>query len=111
APGTAAGDRRGDPGGGGRGRHGHGPCAATSRAPRLQGLAPPLAASYKAYARTPRIPNMAIEPEAKRRAHQWREEVYSAQPERDALFETISGQPIEPLYDAESLAGLDTECR
>src|SRR3954452_21649415 len=52
---------------------------------------------------------MAIEPDAKRRAHQWREEVYSAQPERDALFETISGQPIEPLYDAESLAGWDTD--
>jgi methylmalonyl-CoA mutase, N-terminal domain len=52
---------------------------------------------------------MAIEPEAKRRAHQWREEVYSAQPERDAPFETISGQPIEPLYDAESLAGWDAD--
>jgi methylmalonyl-CoA mutase N-terminal domain/subunit len=52
---------------------------------------------------------MAIEPEAKRRAHQWREEVYSGQPERDALFETISGQPIEPLYSEEDLAGWDTE--
>ncbi len=52
---------------------------------------------------------MAIEPEAKRRAHQWREEIYSARPERDALFETISGQPIEPLYDAESLAGWDAD--
>jgi methylmalonyl-CoA mutase N-terminal domain/subunit len=52
---------------------------------------------------------MAIEPEARKRAHQWREEVYSAQPERDALFETISGQPIEPLYDAESLAGWDSD--
>jgi methylmalonyl-CoA mutase N-terminal domain/subunit len=52
---------------------------------------------------------MAIEPEAKRRAHQWREEVYSGQPERDALFETISGQPIEPLYTEEDLAAWDTE--
>jgi methylmalonyl-CoA mutase, N-terminal domain len=52
---------------------------------------------------------MAIEPDAKRRAHQWRDEVYSSQPERDALFETISGQPIEPLYDAESLAGWDAD--
>src|SRR6476469_3143172 len=52
---------------------------------------------------------MAIEPDAKRRPHQWREEVYSAQPERDALFESISGQPIEPLYDAESLAGWDAD--
>jgi len=52
---------------------------------------------------------MAIEPEARKRAHQWREEAFSAQPERDALFETISGQPIEPLYDAESLAGWDAD--
>src|SRR3954454_10590808 len=52
---------------------------------------------------------MAIEPDAKRRAHQWREEVYSAQPERDALFESISGQPIEPLYDAESLGEWDAD--
>jgi methylmalonyl-CoA mutase N-terminal domain/subunit len=52
---------------------------------------------------------MAIEPDAKRRAHQWREEVYSAHAERDALFETISGQPVEPLYDAESLAGWDAD--
>jgi len=50
---------------------------------------------------------MAIEPDARRRAHQWREEVYSAQPERDALFETISGQPIEPLYTEEDLAQWD----
>jgi methylmalonyl-CoA mutase N-terminal domain/subunit len=52
---------------------------------------------------------MAIEREARRRAHQWREEVYSAQPERDALFETISGQPIEPLYTEEDLANWDAE--
>jgi methylmalonyl-CoA mutase, N-terminal domain len=52
---------------------------------------------------------MAIEPEAKRRAHQWREEVYSQQPERDALFETISGQPIEPLYTEEDRAGSDAD--
>src|SRR3954451_21275863 len=52
---------------------------------------------------------MAIEPEAKRRAHQWREEVYSGQPERDALFETISGQPIEPLYTEEDLSEWDAE--
>jgi methylmalonyl-CoA mutase N-terminal domain/subunit len=52
---------------------------------------------------------MAIEPDAKRRAHQWREEVYSNQPERDALFETISGQPVEPLYTEEDLAGWDSD--
>jgi methylmalonyl-CoA mutase, N-terminal domain len=52
---------------------------------------------------------MAIEPDARRRAHQWREDVYTAQPERDALFETISGQPIEPLYTEEDLAEWDTD--
>ena len=50
---------------------------------------------------------MAIEPDARRRAHQWREEVYDRTPEREALFETISGHPIEPLYTEEDLAGFD----
>ena len=50
-----------------------------------------------------------LEPDARRRAHQWRDEVYSAQPERDALFETISGQPIEPLYTEEDLTEWDTD--
>jgi methylmalonyl-CoA mutase N-terminal domain/subunit len=49
------------------------------------------------------------EPEVGRRARQWREEVYSRRPERDALFETISGQPIEPLYTEEDLAGWDPD--
>src|SRR5436189_1031280 len=52
---------------------------------------------------------MAIEPDARRRAHQWRDAVYSTQPERDALFETISGQPIEPLYTEEDLTGWDSD--
>ena len=46
---------------------------------------------------------MAIEPGAKRRAHQWREEVYAEQTERDAEFSTMSGHPIEPLYTAEDI--------
>jgi methylmalonyl-CoA mutase N-terminal domain/subunit len=50
---------------------------------------------------------MAIEPEARRRAHQWREELYERTPERDALFETMSGHPIEPLYTEEDLEGFD----
>jgi methylmalonyl-CoA mutase N-terminal domain/subunit len=50
---------------------------------------------------------MAIEPDSRKRAHQWREEVYSEQPERDELFESISGQPIEPLYTEEDLAQWD----
>ena len=52
---------------------------------------------------------MAIEPEARRRAHEWREDVYSKQPEREALNETISGQPIEPLYTQDDLAEWDPE--
>ena len=50
---------------------------------------------------------MAIEPDARRRAHQWREELYERTPEREALFETISGHPIEPLYTDEDLDGFD----
>src|SRR3954462_13144201 len=50
---------------------------------------------------------MAVEPGARRRAHEWREEVYSRQPEREALFETLSGETVEPLYTAEDRAGSD----
>ena len=50
---------------------------------------------------------MAIEPEARRRGHQWLEEVYSQSPEREAAFETISGHPIRPLYTEEDLEGWD----
>jgi methylmalonyl-CoA mutase N-terminal domain/subunit len=49
------------------------------------------------------------DPEARRPARRWREEVYSRRPERDALFETISGQPIEPLYTEEDLGGWDPD--
>jgi methylmalonyl-CoA mutase, N-terminal domain len=52
---------------------------------------------------------MAVEPEARRRAHQWREEDYSRSPERDAQFATISGHEIDPLYTADDLAGWDPE--
>ena len=52
---------------------------------------------------------MAIEPEARRRAHQWRDELYAKTPERDAKFETISGHPIEPLYTDEDIAGFDPD--
>ncbi len=46
---------------------------------------------------------MAIEPEARRRAHQWMDEVYARQTERDAEFSTISGHPLKPLYTEEDL--------
>ena len=52
---------------------------------------------------------MAVEPEAIRRAHEWLKEVYARQPERDALFTTISGEPVKPLYTEEDLADNDPE--
>ncbi|MFN8112993.1 MAG: methylmalonyl-CoA mutase family protein [Solirubrobacterales bacterium] len=52
---------------------------------------------------------MAIEPGSERRAHQWREEEYARERERDVPFETLSGHPIEPLYTADDLAGHDPE--
>ncbi len=54
-----------------------------------------------------RLRFMAVEPGARRRAHQWREEVYSAEPERNASFSTISGHPVEPLYTEEDLEGFE----
>jgi methylmalonyl-CoA mutase N-terminal domain/subunit len=44
---------------------------------------------------------MAVEPGAKRRAHEWLDQVYGQEPEREAEFSTISGHPIRPLYTAE----------
>jgi methylmalonyl-CoA mutase N-terminal domain/subunit len=44
---------------------------------------------------------MATEPDAKRRAHEWLEEVYARSEERNAEFSTISGHPIRPLYTRE----------
>jgi len=52
---------------------------------------------------------MAVEPEARRRAHEWMEEVYSQLEEREALFETISGEPVKPLYTADDRAGSDPD--
>src|SRR5687767_13847157 len=52
---------------------------------------------------------MAVEPGARRRAHQWREEIYSKQPEREALFETVSGEPVEPLYTPDDRERADYE--
>jgi methylmalonyl-CoA mutase N-terminal domain/subunit len=52
---------------------------------------------------------MATEPRARRRAHEWFEEAYARQPERDALFETVSGHQIRPLYTEEDRADSDLE--
>jgi methylmalonyl-CoA mutase, N-terminal domain len=39
----------------------------------------------------------------------WRRQKYEAAPEREALFSTISGEPIEPLYTEESVSGRDPD--
>src|SRR3954467_2107340 len=52
---------------------------------------------------------MAVEPEARRRAHEWLSDVYSRLEEREALFETISGQEVKPLYTEEDREGSDPE--
>src|SRR4051812_34292193 len=52
---------------------------------------------------------MAVEPEAIRRAQQWLEEEYARQPERDALFTTISGEELKPLYTDDDVADVDVE--
>jgi methylmalonyl-CoA mutase, N-terminal domain len=52
---------------------------------------------------------MAVEPEARRRAHEWLSEVYERLEEREALFETISGHEIKPLYTEEDREGSDPE--
>jgi methylmalonyl-CoA mutase N-terminal domain/subunit len=52
---------------------------------------------------------MAIEPEARRRAHEWLDEVYDKLEQREALFETISGEPVKPLYTEEDREQADEE--
>jgi methylmalonyl-CoA mutase, N-terminal domain len=51
---------------------------------------------------------MATEPRAPRRSGEWLED-HARRPERDALFETISGHEIRPLYTEEDRAGSDEE--
>src|SRR5919109_1536311 len=52
---------------------------------------------------------MAVEPGSRRRAHEWLDETYRRQPERDATFETVSGQEVRPLYTQEDREGSDPE--
>src|SRR5256885_7274041 len=53
--------------------------------------------------------DMAVEPGSRRRSHEWLQEVYSKQAEREASFETISGEPVRPLYTEDDLADWDPE--
>ena len=45
--------------------------------------------------------------EIKEKRERWQKEVYGKSPERDAVFETLSGFPIEPLYTPEQVADMD----
>jgi methylmalonyl-CoA mutase N-terminal domain/subunit len=42
-------------------------------------------------------------------ADRWREEKFAATPERDALFTSISGEPVEPLYTEDDNEGKDPD--
>jgi methylmalonyl-CoA mutase, N-terminal domain len=46
---------------------------------------------------------MAVEPRPLTDAERWHRERYARTPERDALFTTLSGAPVEPLYTAADL--------
>src|SRR3954452_19255810 len=46
---------------------------------------------------------MAAPPRPMTDAERWYRERYARNPERDALFTTISGEPVEPLYTVEDL--------
>jgi methylmalonyl-CoA mutase, N-terminal domain len=46
---------------------------------------------------------MAAPPRAMTDAERWFREKYATTPERDALFTTVSGEPVEPLYTADDL--------
>ncbi|HEX5895786.1 MAG TPA: methylmalonyl-CoA mutase family protein [Thermoleophilaceae bacterium] len=46
---------------------------------------------------------MAVEPRAMTDAERWYRERFERTPERDALFTTLSGEPVAPLYTAEDV--------
>jgi methylmalonyl-CoA mutase, N-terminal domain len=46
---------------------------------------------------------MAVEPHAITDAERWFRERFSRLPERDALFSTLGGEPVAPLYTAEDV--------
>src|SRR3989440_7929838 len=46
---------------------------------------------------------MAVEPRPMTDAERWYRERYAPSPEREALFTTVSGEPVEPLYTADDL--------
>jgi methylmalonyl-CoA mutase N-terminal domain/subunit len=52
---------------------------------------------------------MAVEPEARRHADEWLQEIYGRETERATRFETISGHEVRPLYTPEDREGFDPE--
>jgi methylmalonyl-CoA mutase N-terminal domain/subunit len=46
---------------------------------------------------------MAVEQRAMTDAERWYRERYARTPEREALFTTVSGEPVDPLYTADDL--------
>jgi methylmalonyl-CoA mutase N-terminal domain/subunit len=50
---------------------------------------------------------MAVEPRAMTDAERWYRERFSQTPEREALFSTLSGEPVEPLYTPEDVGPFD----
>ncbi|MBA2546520.1 MAG: methylmalonyl-CoA mutase family protein [Solirubrobacterales bacterium] len=52
---------------------------------------------------------MAVEPDARRRAHEWLDEVYDRLEEREALFTTISDAEVKPLYTEDDRADADPQ--
>jgi methylmalonyl-CoA mutase N-terminal domain/subunit len=50
---------------------------------------------------------MAVEPGAMTDAERWFRERFSRTPQRDALFNTLSGEPVEPLYGPEDVGPFD----
>jgi methylmalonyl-CoA mutase N-terminal domain/subunit len=50
---------------------------------------------------------MAVEPRAMTDAERWFRERFQRTPERDALFTTLSGEPVAPLYTSEDVGPLE----
>ncbi|HZB07173.1 MAG TPA: methylmalonyl-CoA mutase family protein [Thermoleophilaceae bacterium] len=50
---------------------------------------------------------MAVEPRAMTDAERWFRERFSRTPERDALFTTLSGEPVAPLYTADDVGPVE----
>ncbi|HEX6583350.1 MAG TPA: methylmalonyl-CoA mutase family protein [Thermoleophilaceae bacterium] len=50
---------------------------------------------------------MAVEPRAMTDAERWYRERFERTPERDALFTTLSGQPVAPLYTPDDVGSFE----